>query len=234
MASQPTMLAAGAALVIATTLVVAAVASQNVRLGGSSAARPVPTSPQQIERSLAQVRADEHAGLQPGWATSSVGSTATGGTRSEIAMTLPADRTPATIGTGHPESADHVGLSEIAAGAIGSGIAPNLPVGNWGLSEVRPNGSSSEQYTLKGEVFMPYNTGTTDSTLGAGQIEIQAGQYAPGVPSQPVYKTGMSDSSLSPSSPSYSELVNQRRGEKYRFHKVEAPDAFNRAGASIR
>ena len=186
MASQPSMVAAGAALVIASALLVVAAASQGVHFNDRNPTAPaVPTSPQQVERSLAQVRAGEHEGLQPGWA----GAAATGGTRSEIAMTLPADRTPATIGTGHPESADHVGLSEIAAGAIGSGIAPNLPVGNWGLSEIRPNGSTSD---------------------------------------------AASDSSLSPSSPSYSELVNQRRGEKYRFHKVEAPDAFNRAGASIR
>jgi hypothetical protein len=192
MANQPTVLAAGAALVIATTLMVAAVASQNVRLGNSSATRPVPATPQQVERSLAQVRAGEHEGLTRGWATG---------------------QGKASVGYPLPDKRDgHVGLSELAAGGIASGIAPNLPVGNWGLSEVRPNGS-------------------TDSAQG--KVLIPAGAYAPDVPSTPVL-VGPLHSTLSPSSPSYSELVNQRKGEKSRLSTTEQPDAFNRAGASIR
>jgi hypothetical protein len=222
MANQPTVLAAGAALVIATTVMVAAVASQNVRFGNSSATRPVPASPQQIERSLAQVRAGEHEGLTRGWATG---------------------QGKATVGYPLPDKRDgHVGLTELAAGGITSGTASELPVGNWGLSEVRPNGSTDASQIP----YAPYIT----SNLPAGnwglnqvrtpektkfEVAIPAGAFAPGVPSLPVLKpVGTSDAVLSPSSPSYSELINQRKGEKYRLPKTEQPDAFNRAGASIR
>ena len=195
MAHQPAILAAGAALVIATTLVVAAAGAQGLRFGDKSpAAAPAPTSPQAVERALVKVRAGEHDGLTPGWATGSAA---------------------ATIGS-YPfpdKAAGHVGLTELATGGIASGTAPNLPVGNWGLSEVRPNGS----------------------TLSQDQIEIPAGAYAPGVPSSPVFKhVGTSDSTLSSDSPSYSELVNQRRGEKYRIPAAEEPDAYNKAGPSLR
>ena len=145
MAHQPAILAAGAAVVIATTLVVAAAGAQGLRFGDKSpAAAPAPTSPQAVERALVKVRASEHDGLTPGWATGSAA---------------------ATIGS-YPfpdKAAGHVGLSELATGGIASGTAPNLPVGNWGLSEVRPNGS----------------------TLSQDEIEIPAGAYAPGRPQQP-------------------------------------------------
>ena len=127
MAHQPAILAAGAALVIATTLVVAAAGAQGLRFGDKSpAAAPAPTSPQAVERALVKVRAGEHDGLTPGWATGSAA---------------------ATIGS-YPfpdKAAGHVGLTELATGGIASGTAPNLPVGNWGLSEVRPNGSTLSQ-----------------------------------------------------------------------------------------
>lgn len=211
MTNQPTLLVAGAALVIATSLMVAGVASQNIRLGSTSATRPVPSA-QAVERALVTVRAGEHQGLRPGWADTSAA--AAGATR------LP------------DKAQGHVGLSELAAGAITSqagsyqldkfdanmgltqpaagyapDVAPNLPVGNWGQNQV-PSAAQDE-------------------------ILIPANFYAPGVPSVPVY-LHKADASLSPSSPSYSELVNQRKGEKYRIQAAEAPDAFNKAGFSIR
>jgi hypothetical protein len=187
MANQPTLLAAGAALVIATTVMVAAVASQNVRFGTTSATRPVPTSPQAVERALVQVRAGEHEGLTSGWATGSG---------------------KATTGYPLPDKRDgHVGLSELAAGAITPGIVPDLPAGNWGQNQV--------------------------PTAGQDEILIPANFYAPGVPSLPVLRP-KADSGLGPDSPSYSQLIDHRRGEKYRVPAAEEPDAFNKAGPSIR
>jgi hypothetical protein len=186
MTHQPTLLVAGAALVIATSLMVAGVASQNIRLGATSATRAVPSA-QAVERALVTVRAGEHQGLRPGWADTSA--IAAGATR------LP-DKTPG-----------HVGLSELAAGAITPGIVPNLPAGNWGQNQV-PSASQDE-------------------------VVIPANFFAPGVPSVDVLYH-KADAGLSPSSPSYSELVNQRKGEKYRIQAAEAPDAFNKAGFSIR
>jgi len=223
---QPTLLVAGAALVIATTLMVAGVASQNVRLGGT-AARPVPNA-QAVERALVTVRAGERQGLQPGWANSSA--TAGGATR------LP------------DKAQGHVGLTELAAGSVsvGSnppldkvdgnmgrtelaapGIAPNLPAGNWGQNQVRTNGSGLSEVLPNGATIAPADSQSHDEIL------IPANFYAPGVPSVPVY-VHKADAALSPSSPSYSELVNQRKGEKYRIQAAEAPDAFNKAGFSIR
>ena len=198
---QPTLLVAGAALVIATTLMVAGVASQNVRLGGT-AARPVPNA-QAVERALVTVRAGERQGLQPGWANSSA--TAGGATR------LP------------DKAQGHVGLTELAA----PGITPNLPAGNWGQNQVRTNSSGLGEVLPNGATIAPADSQSHDEIL------IPANFYAPGVPSVPVY-VHKADAALSPSSPSYSELVNQRKGEKYRIQAAEAPDAFNKAGFSIR
>src|SRR6185369_12614793 len=137
---------------------------------------------------LVSVRAGEHQGLRPGWASSSADAAA-GATR------LP------------DKAQGHVGLSELAAGGITPGIVPNLPAGNWGQNQV-PSAAQDE-------------------------ILIPADFYAPGVPSLPVLRP-KAESGLGPDSPSYSQLIDHRRGEKYRVPAAEEPDAFNRAGPTIR
>jgi len=231
---QPTLLVAGAALVIATSLMVAGVASQNIKLGTTSATRPVPNA-QAVERALVTVRAGEHQGLRPGWADGAA--TAAGATR------LP------------DKAQGHVGLSELAGG-ITSGT------GNRGLSEVLPNGSTqqaaasaiaSSQLLDKVDGNMGFtglasgayepdvapnlpagNWGQNQVPSAAGdEILIPANFYAPGVPSLPVLRP-KAESGLGPDSPSYSQLIDHRRGEKYRVPAAEEPDAFNRAGPTIR
>ena len=170
MTGQPTMLAAVLSLLIAAALVVGVAISQRVDLGiGAPNAAPKPFTAAQVQQALVQVRLGEHEGLTPGWVTG-------------VEPSTRRDESQAFSVAAPTKPAGHVGLSELSTGGIAPAITGTLPVGNWGLSEIRPSGSTT----------------------------------------------------LAPDSPSYSELVNQRKGEKDRIGAEGAPDAYRRGGFSIR
>ena len=86
-------------------------------------------------------------------------------------------------------------------------------------------------------------TGVVAPTRPAGHVglsELATGGITPAIaPTLPVGNWGLSEirgngSTLAKDSPSYSELVNQRKGEKFGDIAPATPDAYRRGGFSIR